>query len=352
MSAWTRDLITSLIGLWIVIGVYIDGWAHRHLNGLIEDFFTPWHASFYSGLAAFAAWTGLIMLRIRRPGEPAIQTFRRLPVGYRGGAIGVAIFTAGGAADMLWHTLLGVEVSIDALLSPPHLLLLAGVLLMGTTAWRSQRVLSPVATLPELISLASVTAISAFFLNFLSPFASAAPVLPFEFPNEFPVALWVGTLLVTTVIVFIPTLWQVRDKRHRVGTLAAFTFAAGLGTSIGMSLGWSLKLLLATVAAATIGALAGDLMLARLPWRQWRYGLPVVAFAASLTIWSAHLLALALTAGVTWPIQLWGGTLLFAAGTAAALASLTHQGVPAGKPPVSQPRRAGSERVDELDHAG
>jgi hypothetical protein len=324
-NAWGRDLVTALIGLWIVVGVHFDGWAHVHVRGL-EDFFTPWHASFYSGLAAFAVWLGVIALRVRRPEDTAWQTIQRLPLGYRAGAVGTAIFAAGGAVDLLWHQLLGIESSIDALLSPPHLALLAGVLLMSTTGWRSQRALSPVATVPELISLTSAVMIAGFFLNMLSPFRASTPsgvYRPYE--NEFLVVMWLGGLLVTTALLLIPTLWQVRDGRHRVGTLTAFTLAVGLGTAIAMSENWGMNVLIPGVVAAAIGALGGDVLFAQLRWRDWRYGLPIVSGIAAFLIWSLQLVGYAATAGVQWPESLWGGSLLFAAGAGAAIGSLFWQ---------------------------
>ncbi|GIH04648.1 hypothetical protein Rhe02_27150 [Rhizocola hellebori] len=322
-TEWRRDLVTALIGLWIVVGVHFDGWAHVHVLNLIDDFFTPWHASFYSGLAAFAAWLGIIALRIRRPGDTAFQTFQRLPLGYRGGAIGVAIFAASGAIDLLWHELIGIEASIDALLSPPHLGLMTGVLLMGTSAWRSQRALSATATIPELVSLTSAVMAAGFFLNPLSPFRWAAPATGFQpYDDDYVVVMWLGGVLVSTGLLLIPTLWQVRDGRHRVGTLTTLTVAVGLGTAIAMSEHWKMSVLIPGVIAAGIGALAGDLIIAQVPWRDWRYGLPIVAGLSAFLIWTFQLIAYATTAGVLWPESLWGGSLLFAAGTGAALGSL------------------------------
>lgn len=323
VAAKTRDLVTSLIGLWIVTGIFIDGWAHVHILNLIDTFFTPWHASFYSGLAAFAAWLAFLLWRLRQPGDSAVQTLSRLPVGYRGGALGVVIFAVGGAADMLWHTLLGFEASIDALLSPPHLVLLTGVLLMGSTAWRSQRAISPSATLPELISLTSVVTIGGFFLNYLSPFRWAAPSLPYQVNrNEDIVIMWIGALLVTTALLFVPVLWQVRDSRYRLGTLTVLTLAIGAGIAIAMSDHWGMDVLIPGVIAAGLGALAGDLLLTRTPWRAWRYGLPIVTALAAFAIWAFQLIAYAATAGVAWPVTLWGGALIFAGAAGAALASL------------------------------
>ncbi|KRE45130.1 hypothetical protein ASG92_12450 [Arthrobacter sp. Soil736] len=57
-----RDLVTELLGLWLVLAVFLDGWAHLNLPSL-ETFFTPWHAALYSGMLATAAWTAVVIWR-------------------------------------------------------------------------------------------------------------------------------------------------------------------------------------------------------------------------------------------------------------------------------------------------
>jgi hypothetical protein len=74
------------------------------------------------------AAVAVVTLR-RRPGRP---TARDIPVGYGWSAVGVAVFAIGGVADMVWHQALGIEAGLDALLSPPHLLLFTGGLLLVT----------------------------------------------------------------------------------------------------------------------------------------------------------------------------------------------------------------------------
>lgn len=329
ISAWTRDLISSLISAWIVIGAYLDGWAHTNLRDRIESFFTPWHAILYSGLAAFFGWLGVLLLTVRRPGDSPQAVFKKLPIGYRAGVIGAAVFAAGGAADMFWHSLIGIETSIDALLSPPHLVLLTGMLLMATTAWRSQRAVSPTTTTPELISLASVVAGTAFFLNYLSPFRWAAPTFEFRpYQAEDIVIMWIGGILVTTVLFLVPVLWQLRDGRYRLGTLSVFVASTGLITAVAMSLGAPKDLLLAGVIGATIGAVVVEVMLARLPWRSWRYGLPVLSGAAAFIIWGGQLIAYSAAGEVLWPATLWLGVLLLGGGAGAAIGAVLWRGAP------------------------
>ena len=54
-ASYRDDLVTIVLGLWFVVGLLLDAWAHNNLRGL-ESFFTPWHGVFYSGFAATAAW--------------------------------------------------------------------------------------------------------------------------------------------------------------------------------------------------------------------------------------------------------------------------------------------------------
>ena len=77
-TTYRDDLITSLLGLWFSLGLFLDAWAHNNLQEL-ETFFTPWHAVFYSGFAATAAWICWLVWRNRGGTRP---TFAAVPVGY------------------------------------------------------------------------------------------------------------------------------------------------------------------------------------------------------------------------------------------------------------------------------
>src|SRR5262249_51465463 len=60
----------------------------------------------------------------------------RMPAGYGLALAGGVLFFVGGGADLLWHTVFGIEFGIDALLSPPHLwLFVAGALLLSGPRW-------------------------------------------------------------------------------------------------------------------------------------------------------------------------------------------------------------------------
>ncbi len=110
----------AFFSTWFVVGLYLDGWAHTHQ--LPDTFFTPWHAIIYSGVlgAALAlAGTGFV---VWRNGAPWRQS---LPAGYRLSFLGVGLFLITGVADFVWHSLFGIEADLEALYSPPHLVLAA-----------------------------------------------------------------------------------------------------------------------------------------------------------------------------------------------------------------------------------
>ena len=58
------DRTITVLCLWFLGGLYLDGWAHNHLPSALESFFTPWHGVFYSGFLATAAylWLGAIVM--------------------------------------------------------------------------------------------------------------------------------------------------------------------------------------------------------------------------------------------------------------------------------------------------
>ena len=120
------DAVTMLLGTWLLVGLVVDGWAHNNLQAL-ESFFTPWHALFYSGFVATAA-------RARQPERSGLAAF---PAGYGLAVVGVVIFAVGGAGDMTWHTIFGIEQDVEALFSPTHLLLFAGMALILSTPLRA-----------------------------------------------------------------------------------------------------------------------------------------------------------------------------------------------------------------------
>lgn len=58
-----RDgLVTMALVSWTIVGIFVDAYFYATDAGL-ETFWTPWHALFYSGFTATAAWIVLVSLR-------------------------------------------------------------------------------------------------------------------------------------------------------------------------------------------------------------------------------------------------------------------------------------------------
>jgi hypothetical protein len=142
---------------WILVGLFVDGWFHIHDPGL-ESFFSPWHALLYSGVAAALA---VHLLELRRAGG--------LRPGYGLSLVGALVVSVAGFVDMVWHTLLGVEADLDALLSPPHLLLItAGTLVFAGPVRAALR--GGGVGLPTAFSAAYVVTGLSFFTQYANPF--------------------------------------------------------------------------------------------------------------------------------------------------------------------------------------
>src|ERR1051326_5105140 len=116
------DLVFAALGTWLLGGIFTDGWAHNHIH--VETFFTPWHALLYSGFLANAAfYVGTTIRTHRREGRAWKEA---APVGYESALLGVLIFGVSGIGDLIWHTVFGIEVSVSAGFSPPHLGIMIG----------------------------------------------------------------------------------------------------------------------------------------------------------------------------------------------------------------------------------
>jgi hypothetical protein len=95
-----EELLTVLLATWLIVGLFLDGWAHDNVPEL-ESFLTPWHAVFYSGFVATAGWMAWLVGRNLRRGS---QGLAAVPVGCGLGLAGVGVFAVGGVGDAIWHS--------------------------------------------------------------------------------------------------------------------------------------------------------------------------------------------------------------------------------------------------------
>lgn len=332
---YRQEMVTLLLGSWVMVGLFIDGWAHRNLSEL-ETFFTPWHGLFYSGFVACAAWIGWQVLRRQESGHRGRAA---VPAGYGLALVGLAVFALGGVGDGLWHTVLGIEEGLEALFSPMHLTLFVGLVLVLTAplraAWAHDVGQQPSLRgfLPVLLSAALVTSLVAFMTMFVSAFDGVAqdPKLLLPADDMLQVVV-IAEVLATNLIVLAPLL--VLSTRWCV----PFGSATVLLTTVAVLSSALLEFAAWPLAAAGIGAgVVIDVLLRRLrpgprrPNRIWVLGL-----LAPLPLWGAWFAAVAVAGDMAaWTLEVWTGTVLWAMVLGAALGLLIH-------PPLRRPPGAGA----------
>jgi hypothetical protein len=305
-----EDLLTVAFTGWLIIGLFVDGWAHN--NDKPETFFTPWHGLFYSGFVATALWMGSRYLR-----------HGRAPSGYGLGLIGVAAFGLGGVGDMVWHMIFGVEVDLEALLSPSHLVLFASALLILSSplraAWSDPGETAPSrrAFVAPLISMTLLTATVSFFLVNFSPFlsnaATSAPYALIERTVSPEIGAWLAeevqmegfaSILMTTVVLMAPALLLLRRWELPFGSLTVL-FATVIGL-VSATEGFDMG---ETALAGVVAGLAGDVLVRVLRRRSWQMSstLRVVGAVVPAVLWLSYFGLLALFYSVGWSVELWAG---------------------------------------------
>jgi hypothetical protein len=302
----SENVIATALGAVLVSGVYLDGWAHLNLGGL-ETFFTPWHGALYGGFALLVASLTWMVWRRRQLHS---RWTERVPVGYGWGWVGVAVFAAGGLGDMMWHLAFGIEAGVGGLVSPTHLLLLTGGVLLLTSPMRAVARSTGEARWPAVISLSSATALAGFFLGYVSVFADPGAseplvVIPEGLPGhraaQLPAIAGLGSYLVSTVLLVVPVLYLRRRNLLPFGSVAVVVGAVAIPAA---ALGQ--LLFLAPAAVALVGAALVDLVLAIRP------ELPdtVVAGLFPALVWSGQLVGMAGSGNLRWPPELWAGVLV------------------------------------------
>lgn len=319
--ATSRDAVTAGLGVFLVGGVFTDGWAHFNRPGL-ETFFTPWHAVLYSSLGVMAAWLAVVAWRASGGNPKRIRT--TLPPGYGLAVVGAIVFGAGGMGDLVWHQLFGIEIAIDALLSPTHLMLGAGGLLILSTAMRAQGLLGNSRkgewTVPARLSLALTLALVVFFLLYVSAFAQPGPLegftpTPENDPGheaaELPVIASLAAYLLTTMVITLPLLVMMRGsgRAPRGGATLVVAAVAALPVIV-------MELPSAPLAGA-VGAIVGAIVWEfAAPASQARMPEHTAAWAAPagliFLVWVGHLAGLAFADAVRWPVSMWSGMVVLA----------------------------------------
>lgn len=306
------DWTAILLGTWFAGGLQLDGWAHTHIPRL-ETFFTPWHGVLYSGYAAYALFLAVSAARFHTQGYGWL---RSLPAGYMPSLLGAAIFGIGGVLDLIWHTIFGIERSIDALLSPTHLLLATGFLLMITGPLRAAWGRGPAgaavpwrAIAPALLALAYVFFLLAFFTQYANPITHSYADKPTLGHTR---DLGVTSILLQTCIQMGIVLLAVRRWRLPLG---AFTLIFALNFASSAILAEQSPVLSVTILGGLVGLVVDLLNRALDPTNGPVARLRLFAFAVPFVNYVVYFLALLAIHGITWTVHLWVGSIVIAGAT-------------------------------------
>src|SRR3954453_2466144 len=140
LVSWRDDLTTMAIAFWPISAMFFDGRNHDNRTGQ-ETFFTLTHSVLYGGLTVLGVWIGALVARYQYAAGAGPLRLRidrsAIPEGYGVAVIGLCVLAVGGPSDLAWHTRYGFEVNVDAIYSPPHLMLFFGGLLVSSTGIRS-----------------------------------------------------------------------------------------------------------------------------------------------------------------------------------------------------------------------
>ena len=302
---WTMVALSgALVG-----GAHLDAWAHEH--GRVDNsFFTPWHGVLYSALLLVGAFLAITFLRNVVRGY---DWRRALPAGYGLSLLGVLVFGAGGGGDMIWHILFGIENDLEALLSPTHLVLALGwVLIVGGSlraAWQradDAPAAGWMAQLPKLFALTFILSVFTFFTVYANPFAHVLAAAAQPDQSEFTQALGVTGFLLQPALLMGLLLLALRRWVLRFGSL---TLVITVNTAL-LSVMHDAYIM---IPVATLAGLLADVLLQRLrPSAERPVALRIFAFAVPAILYALYFVTLLLTAGIAWSTHLWIGAIVLA----------------------------------------
>lgn len=296
------DWVTTLLSTCIIGGLFLDGWAHSH--GKVDNtFFTLWHAILYTGVLAMFLFLAFNQWRNM---SRNFAWRRALPEGYSLSLAGAFLFLVGGGLDLIWHTLFGIEVSIEALLSPTHLILAtSGVLMISgpvRSAWArlNPRQAHGWKTLgPLILSMTLILSILTFFTSYAHPISQ--PDAAFGSQRIAIASILLQTALLMGCVLLLVGRWTL--------PFGALTLLFTLNGLLMTVFNEHFYLVIPTL----LSGLAADFLFLRLKpalTRPLRFYL--VAFSTPVFYYSFYFLTLQLAIGIDWKIHLWLGTIVIA----------------------------------------
>lgn len=322
----------------LVTTVGLAGDIARHLQNpgsLENDFLSGWHLVLYGGVASVGAFIGLGAIRRGPSYVGSVGT----------GAIGFILLGLGGAADATWHEVFGAEAAVEALVSPPHLLVFAGLSFLLTAPvvvlWQRPGFrFGLVPSVAVVVSVISMVLVTSLFTGYLSPLSGGLSLqvgyiepLVGESSQDYDTVRGLGIVVWTSAVLaaaFSVTLMRFRLVPGVVFAgfvaLAIPPLVVGEGTATRpLSVGFLVAgLVLELVAAGLSRPVLG------------RIGVCVAVAAMTSSLWAATFFTLSLDGRLAWEEALWGGAIMIAGLVAAAVAGLAGLSVPRPSKPAQE----------------
>ncbi len=315
------------LAVWVRAGSIVDINAHNH--GIVdESFFTPFHLLMYSGVAANGLFYLLVQFRNVGRGHRLLQA---LPREYLLSFAGVLLFGLGGVFDFIWHELFGVETSIDALVSPSHLLLFFSAVLFMSGPLRSylagDRTGRGWAELfPPLVSALLVLTTGTLITLFANVWTQldyyvAAPgnVTLFAAETITVAGVLIPVVLMTGVLLYL--------RARMVLPFGAVTLIMVANALIMLYIRWQWTgAHVVVLLAPLIGGLAGDGLLARSTGSSSLVMLRRFAFLVPFLMVFSLFVILQSSATIWWNTHMWSGVSLLTGGLGLGMSALLPQG--------------------------
>lgn len=353
------DWSMAVASLWLSGGILVDAWYHFHET--VESFFEPAHGLLFAGLLASYAFTAAAVFGYHRRGYPLR---RASPTGYELTVVGLVVTLAGGILDMVKHTLWGFEEGFDALLSPTHLVIGAGIFLiiMGPIRAASSRANPPrtlLGQLPMLLCVSSMMELihwgtqfiflsGAESMNALSSTASlpndTLTLLTLKYDNQ---GLGLLSVFVQSALIVGFSLFLLRRFRLARGALVVMLVVGNIFIAAAHSNypGQFWAVVLASCVAGVLGELfrLDPEVRSASRWSGFSFFVP-------FAYWSVFLAVLGATmGGLWWSRDVVSGSILFAGLTGLFVNAVASNGGLASAHPAAESRKLGGHQHERSD---
>jgi hypothetical protein len=328
-----------LIACNVLTTVGLAGDIARHLqnpDNLSGDFLSGWHLVLYGGVTTVALWLGIGALR---HGPAFVWSAGTTTVGF-------LLLAFGGVFDSIWHARFGTEANVEALVSPPHLTVFAGLACLLASPvvvlWRREaRRLGWIASIVALSSVVTTVLVISLFTGFLSPLASGMSLsfgyvepLIGESPIDYDQVRGLGVAVWTTAVLVAAFTVVLVRFRPMPGLVALSVFLCGAPALLltdrtviqPLVIGYAVS----GIVTEVVVALMGKPTLGRI-------GATITGALMGSMIWASTFALLERDGRLAWSTAMWSGTVVLSALVGAAVAALVALPAPTGAAVIDSP---------------